>query len=608
MRSRPGPAWQLTSLLVQAGACSEQAPPIAISTLELPRAVRGDPFEAQLFATGGIAPLTFTVASGAPLPAGLTLNAEGRLAGVPQQAGRSTFGVDVTDRSSQRASAGYLLVVDEPRSTDTSTCAAPLSLRLTDEPVIVAGSFSAAVDLESAPCRSGSGREQVYSFVLSDPADLLVEDLASAGTPETLRAVQSRCGAGEAAACAQNGPLLVRRAVGPLFLFIENQTGSNDATYAVSIRKLPPTPAPANDRCEGATPLAFSGPTASLTGTTRGATRDSAENACTSTQAGDVWFSLPMDAPSRVTLSGLQSAQLLGGACTAPSPVACLNGGNCVDVDAGTWLVRVSAEEDFAGTLRREPIPGAPVNDTCERATPLTLAAGRAVVSGRLWGARPDLSLPCATGADVMYELVVTERSNIQVQLDARQGGVTAFLTDEVCSRALVCPTPGTVLRGWAVSPGTYRLVLQGSSASACWEGTFTATVEVTPAAPPPANDTCATAQDVAFTNGLATVDGTTVGGTNDEVTGCSQPAPGPDVMYRLTLASPTRLRVLPTVAFPNMTVSLSSTSCGAMPLACTQQSTGSFETNLLAAGTYFLTVDGVNAAGPFQLIVQQFQ
>src|SRR5258707_2019339 len=70
--------------------------PLAISTTSLPPGTAGQGYSAQLNATGGTAPYTWSVASGA-LPAGLTLSSSGPISGVPSVAGTSTFTLKLTE-------------------------------------------------------------------------------------------------------------------------------------------------------------------------------------------------------------------------------------------------------------------------------------------------------------------------------------------------------------------------------------------------------------------------------------------------------------------------------------------------------------------------------
>lgn len=73
--------------------------PLVITTAPtLATATQGGPYSQTVATNGGVAPFTFTVASGAP-PPGLTMNSAGVIAGTPTGTGTSTFTVQVRDSS-----------------------------------------------------------------------------------------------------------------------------------------------------------------------------------------------------------------------------------------------------------------------------------------------------------------------------------------------------------------------------------------------------------------------------------------------------------------------------------------------------------------------------
>ena len=84
--------------------------PLAISTVSLPQGTAGNSFSAQLAATGGTAPYSWTISSGG-LPPGLTLTAAGLISGQPSTQGTYSFGVRVSDNLSQTAGQTYSLVI-----------------------------------------------------------------------------------------------------------------------------------------------------------------------------------------------------------------------------------------------------------------------------------------------------------------------------------------------------------------------------------------------------------------------------------------------------------------------------------------------------------------
>jgi hypothetical protein len=70
--------------------------PLAVSSGALPDAVEFQPYSQQLQASGGTAPFNWSISAGALL-AGITLSAQGLLAGTPTVGGAFNFTVQVTD-------------------------------------------------------------------------------------------------------------------------------------------------------------------------------------------------------------------------------------------------------------------------------------------------------------------------------------------------------------------------------------------------------------------------------------------------------------------------------------------------------------------------------
>ena len=87
---------------------------VITTTSPLPPAMVNTAYTVTFAATGGVTPLTWTVASGSTLPPGLTLaSTTGVLSGTPTQAGTFTFGITVTDSENPPGSAtvNFTLVV-----------------------------------------------------------------------------------------------------------------------------------------------------------------------------------------------------------------------------------------------------------------------------------------------------------------------------------------------------------------------------------------------------------------------------------------------------------------------------------------------------------------
>jgi hypothetical protein len=169
----PGPPAQFAerelSIVVRA--------PLAIATDTLPSGTTGAVYSESLTATGGVAPHTWTITSGA-LPSGLMLNAaSGVIAGTPAAAGTSTFTVEVTDSQDPPAVASREL------SITVSTPSTPLLPIFTSIGVVVRGNpFN-----PYRPLTAGGG-VQPFTWSLTDGAlpDGLALDPATgliSGTP-----------------------------------------------------------------------------------------------------------------------------------------------------------------------------------------------------------------------------------------------------------------------------------------------------------------------------------------------------------------------------------------------------------------------------------------
>ncbi|WP_372018405.1 autotransporter domain-containing protein [Pseudoxanthomonas sp. 10H] len=96
------------------------APAVAIDTATLPATTAGTAYVQALSASGGAAPYSYAVTSGA-LPAGMSLSASGELSGTPTVAGAFTVGITISDSSTGTgpftATRAYTLQVDAPAIT-----------------------------------------------------------------------------------------------------------------------------------------------------------------------------------------------------------------------------------------------------------------------------------------------------------------------------------------------------------------------------------------------------------------------------------------------------------------------------------------------------------
>ncbi|WP_164016831.1 putative Ig domain-containing protein [Pyxidicoccus trucidator] len=85
----------------------------AITTGALPQGTRGEPYTFTLTASGGRAPLSWSVTAGT-LPSGLSLSSAGVLSGAPASAGTSTFTVTLQDADAQTDLRELSLTVRDP--------------------------------------------------------------------------------------------------------------------------------------------------------------------------------------------------------------------------------------------------------------------------------------------------------------------------------------------------------------------------------------------------------------------------------------------------------------------------------------------------------------
>jgi hypothetical protein len=86
-----------------------QPAPLTITSTSLPAPVVGQAYSAQLRASGGTSPYTWSIVEGS-LPPGLELNAStGEITGTPTEAGSFTLTVQVTD-SSVAANSSALMI------------------------------------------------------------------------------------------------------------------------------------------------------------------------------------------------------------------------------------------------------------------------------------------------------------------------------------------------------------------------------------------------------------------------------------------------------------------------------------------------------------------
>lgn len=90
---------------------------LAITTTVLLDGQQNVAYSQQVTATGGTSPYTWSLATNAQLPAGLTLNSSGTISGTPTAIGSTAVGFVVTDSAKNTASANLNVIIDPPPAT-----------------------------------------------------------------------------------------------------------------------------------------------------------------------------------------------------------------------------------------------------------------------------------------------------------------------------------------------------------------------------------------------------------------------------------------------------------------------------------------------------------
>jgi len=97
---------------------------INITTSSLNAGTVNIPYSAELAASGGTTPYTWTITSGS-LPAGIALSSDGVLSGTPGRAGTASFTAQVTDSNGSTDSASFTLNILNSASPTTLTITSP---------------------------------------------------------------------------------------------------------------------------------------------------------------------------------------------------------------------------------------------------------------------------------------------------------------------------------------------------------------------------------------------------------------------------------------------------------------------------------------------------
>lgn len=120
------------AVVAQSRSGSTQA--LGVTTSSLPAGAPGVPYSATLAATGGLAPYTWAITSGA-LPKGLSLSSStGTISGSARVSGTFTFTATVTDSASPVETASVTLTLTFAAATQTAPPAGPLAITTSSLP------------------------------------------------------------------------------------------------------------------------------------------------------------------------------------------------------------------------------------------------------------------------------------------------------------------------------------------------------------------------------------------------------------------------------------------------------------------------------------------
>ena len=120
--SSPGSAQTVQKTLTL--TIAPAAGPLAITTTSLPDGNVGGAYNQTMQATGGTAPLTWSVATGV-LPQNLDLNATGVISGTPTAAGTSSFTLRVADAAGQEATQALSITINPASPPAITTLSLP---------------------------------------------------------------------------------------------------------------------------------------------------------------------------------------------------------------------------------------------------------------------------------------------------------------------------------------------------------------------------------------------------------------------------------------------------------------------------------------------------
>ena len=172
---------------------------LSLTVSSLPNGQVGTAYSQTLTTTGGTAPLTFAIAGGGSLPAGLSLNpTTGVISGTPTSATASNFSALVTDGKSCSALVPLTIVIGNVPVCSLTATATPTSCNTATNTYMVTGTVSATNTPanQSLTISVGSEASTVVTLTGNGPVSYTLTGLPSGTATKTVTVLSSATACG----------------------------------------------------------------------------------------------------------------------------------------------------------------------------------------------------------------------------------------------------------------------------------------------------------------------------------------------------------------------------------------------------------------------------
>ena len=508
------------------------------------------------------------------------------------------------------------------------SCAGPIPLAFTSSEVNVVASTIGSTNDESATCGGASGLDNVFRFDLTAASNFEVTATPKTAGMQPIVYLQTSCvgsDLGCAAAPSAGADAFLRMgglATGTHYLWVDG-ANATPGLYNFTARLSMPG---MGDTCALASPLTFTNGMATATGDTSTLFHDGS-GTCASGTAPDAVYTFTTTSVQNLrvdvttTSSTYQPVVYLRSTTCTGGQLACgiapTAGGTGTlqygSLPIGTYYLWVDGSGSTAGPFTLTALLGMPTQgDTCALASPLTFTNGMATATGNTSTWFHDSTGTCATGTapDGVYTFTTTTIQDLRIAVSTTTGTYqpAVYVRSASCTGTQLGCGSAAIAGGMATLDipalpiGTYYVWIDGVGSTA---GAFSMTATLGDPAP---GDHCTNPTPLTFTGGMASATGTTVGLFNDGSGTCAT-GTAPDVVYSFTTATVKDLRVTvsTTTGTYQPAVYLRSASCAGTQVACstalTMGGTATLDAGGLAAGTYYLWIDGVGtSAGAYSL------